>query len=246
LAGNSALARLMLQRAESSFPEGAEAQLANDGDSIGADQTTDIQSIKDESRTDGSSLQRTVDGSVGPARPARWPGGADAQNFPPVQRAAHGGVSVQRVGGAVVGRLCVRSNVISAGLTAGHAWLSYTPNGGSETTYGTWGNRRPIGLHRDLEVGFGFAASRCTDLDATDKGALDSFAAGNNAWSLLNNCASFAARGWQSVTMESLDYTSMGIPNPSALGAGISAANGGPIGVLAPAGAPAGAGSSSL
>lgn len=138
-----------------------------------------------------------------------------------VQREA---LAVQRVGGPTVGRLCVRSNVVSEGLTAGHAWLSYTPTGGSETTYGTWGNRNPIGLHRDLEVGFSHKASRCKDIDAAELTALDTFATSNNAWSLTNNCASFAGRGWAAVTGESLSYTSWGIPNPSALGAGISAA----------------------
>lgn len=135
---------------------------------------------------------------------------------------------IQRRGGPSVGRLSVRTNVIDAGLTAGHAWLSYTPTGGSETTYGTWGNRNPIGLYRDLEVGRSFAASRTSDIDSSDQGKLTSFASANNSWSLFNNCASFAARGWLTVTGESLSYTnSLGIPNPSSLGAGIKAANGG-------------------
>lgn len=133
---------------------------------------------------------------------------------------------IQMRGGAKVGRLCVVTNVVSQGLTAGHAWLSYTPTGGGETTYGTWGNRDPIGLHRNLEVGKAYAARRCTDVDAADVTQLDSYASANNAWGYVNNCASFAARGWLSVTGESLSYTSMGIPNPSALGAGISAAGG--------------------
>jgi hypothetical protein len=132
----------------------------------------------------------------------------------------------QMRGGATVGRLCIVSNVISAGLTAGHAWLSYTPSGGAETTYGTWGNRTPIGLHRDLELGRPYATRRCTDLDAADKSALDSFATANNAWSYTNNCASFAARGWLAVTGEHVPYTTLGIPNPSALGAGIRSLGG--------------------
>lgn len=133
---------------------------------------------------------------------------------------------IQMRGGETVGRLCVVSNVVSEGLLAGHAWLSYTPTDGSETTYGTWGNRDPIGLHRDLEVGNSYAARRCTDVDAADKTNLDTYASSNNAWSYTNNCASFAARGWLAVTGESLSYTTLGIPNPSALGAGISSAGG--------------------
>jgi hypothetical protein len=128
---------------------------------------------------------------------------------------------LQRRGSTPIGTLCVRTNAVNAGLTAGHAWLSYTPTGGRETTYGTWGNRSPIGLHRDLEVRLGFIANRCTEVDATDVTALNSFAVSNNAWSLTNNCASFAARGWRQVTGESIPHTSFFIPNPSALGAGI-------------------------
>ena len=151
--------------------------------------------------------------------------------------------SIQRRGGATVGDLAIRTNVIGAGLTAGHAWLSYTPAGGAQTTYGTWGNRAPIGLHRDLELGYPYAASRSTALDATDYTALTTFAAANNAWGYLNNCASFAARGWRAVTGESLPYTnSLGIPNPSSLGTGIVAAGG--VLAAAPVGGGSSAGSS--
>ncbi|MFY9269856.1 MAG: DUF4157 domain-containing protein [Candidatus Manganitrophaceae bacterium] len=148
--------------------------------------------------------------------------------------------AIQRRGGATVGQLSINSNVVNAGLTAGHAWLAYTPNAGPMTTYGTWGNRVPIGLHRDIELGYAAAATRTTALDAVDYTALTTFAAANNSWGYINNCASFAARGWQTVTGEALSYTSYGIPNPSALGAGIVAANGGAVGVLAAAPAPAG------
>lgn len=120
-----------------------------------------------------------------------------------------------------VGKLCIVSNVVSEGLSAGHAWLSYTPKGGSETTYGTWGNLNPKGLYRDRELGQAAAARRCTDIDAGGLNKLEAFANSNNAWSLTNNCASFAARGWKEVTGEHIPHRSLGIPNPSALGAGI-------------------------
>jgi hypothetical protein len=144
--------------------------------------------------------------------------------------------AIQCRGGATVGTLSINTNVISAGLTAGHAWLAYSPVGGAMTTYGTWGNRTPIGLHRNLELGYTPAAIRSTALDTTDHTALTTFAAANNAWGYINNCASFAARGWRGVTGESLSYSTIGIPNPSALGAGIVAANGGATGVLPAAG----------
>ena len=143
----------------------------------------------------------------------------------PLQRRPAGPV-LQRRGGATVGRLCIVSNVNNEGLLAGHAWLSYTPTGGSETTYGTWGNVDPIGLHRDREVGRAYKARRCTDIDADDLATLDSYATANDRWSYTNNCASFAARGWLRVTGEPVAYTTWGIPNPSALGAGITALGG--------------------
>lgn len=134
---------------------------------------------------------------------------------------------IQRRGGPAVGQLSINSNVVNQGLVAGHAWLSYTPVGGSETTYGTWGNREPVGLHRNLELSYTAAASRTAPLDNADHANLTSFAAANNSWGYINNCASFAARGWRAVTGESLSHTWLGIPNPSSLGAGILSANGG-------------------
>ena len=134
---------------------------------------------------------------------------------------------VQRRGGTTVGEFGVHTNAVDQGLIAGHAWLSYTPNAGSMTTYGTWGNRTPIGLHRNLELSYTPAASRTTNIDSTDRSNLTAFVGTNNDWGYINNCASFAARGWYAVTGESLSHTTWSIPNPSALGSGIVAANGG-------------------
>ena len=139
---------------------------------------------------------------------------------------------IQRRGGAVVGSLSINTNVINGGLIAGHAWLAYTPTGGAMTTYGTWGNRNPIGLHNNIELGYVASATRTTNLDAADHVALMNFAAANNRWGYINNCSSFAARGWRAVTGERLSHKTLGIPNPSSLGAGIVAANGGVNGVL--------------
>jgi hypothetical protein len=146
---------------------------------------------------------------------------------------------IQFRGGAAVGTLRVKSSDVGSSLIAGHAWLSFTSTGGGETTHGTWGNQNPIGYHANLELGRAGAAERATALDATDLGNLNTFIGANNAWSYINNCSSFAARGWAAVTGEWLAYRSLGIPNPSALGVGIVAANGGTTGVL-----PAGRGSS--
>lgn len=146
---------------------------------------------------------------------------------------------IQLRGGAKAGVLSIKSSHVGSSLIAGHAWLSYVPNAGGEQTHGTWGNVDPIGYHANLEVGRGAAAMRSTDVDATDLGNLNTFIGANNAWGYLNNCSSFAARAWKDVTNESLAYKTLGIPNPSALGVGIVAANGGTTGVL-----PAGRGSS--
>jgi hypothetical protein len=139
---------------------------------------------------------------------------------------------IQFRGGASVGTLSVKSSHVGSSLIAGHAWLSYTPTGGGEQTHGTWGNQPHIGYHANKEVGRAAAAERATDLDGTDLGNLNTYVANNDAWSYINNCSSFAARGWKAVTNESLAYKSLGIPNPSALGVGIVAANGGATGVL--------------
>jgi len=163
----------------------------------------------------------------GAAQMRRNPASAkSARGVTPAQQRGKGGSVMQMRGGATVGRLCVVSNAVNDGLTAGHAWLSYTPAGGTEATYGTWGNRNPIGLHNNLERGQAHKARRCTDVDAVDVAALGGFRGSNDSWSYVNNCASFAARGWLAVTGESLSYTTVGIPNPSALGAGITAAGG--------------------
>lgn len=213
-----------VQREESSNPEDMEEQL---------EQTGALQRLAVDHQPEASAVQRAADGNhVHTGAASSW------------AKPAASGFVVQRRGGPKVGTLCVVSNVVSAGLTAGHAWLSYTPDGGTETTYGTWGNLKPKGLYRDREVGRAFAAKRCTDVDAADVTALNTFAAGNNTWTLTNNCSSFAARGWYAITGEGIDHTTMGIPNPSALGAGITAANGGATGVLAAGGGGASSGSS--
>lgn len=229
LAGNRAVAQhvqrlsapapVRIQRQETSNPENMEEQLEQTGQ-----------------------LQRSAEGQ--PVQRAASSATLGHTGATSSSSAPSGGFVVQRRGGPKVGTLCVVSNVVSAGLTAGHAWLSYTPDGGTETTYGTWGNLTPKGLYRDREVGRPFAARRCTDVDAADVAALNTFAAGNNSWTLTNNCSSFAARGWYAVTGEGIDHTSLGIPNPSALGAGITAANGGATGVLPVGGPGASSGSS--
>ncbi len=219
------LAEEPIQRQETSFPKEAENAL---------EQENQVQRKKAKVSTD---RQHTSPDRID--RSAYHGGkalGTGTIRYRPALMSKRGGLNkmIQMRGGATVGHLSVNTNVINAGLIAGHAWLAYTPRGGTKTTYGTWGNRRPIGLHRNLELGYTPAATRTTAIDATDHTALSGFISTNTGWGYLNNCASFAARGWHSVTREALSYTnSIGIPNPSSLGAGIVAANGGATGTLA-------------
>lgn len=41
-------------------------------------------------------------------------------------------------------------------MMSGHSWISYTPDGGANVTYGTWGNNptgKGNGLFENLETG---------------------------------------------------------------------------------------------
>ncbi len=62
----------------------------------------------------------------------------------------------------------------SGGLS-GHSWISYTPDGGITTTYGTWGNNpygMGNGLHENLEQGRQGDASRSMYLNDEQEAAL--------------------------------------------------------------------------
>lgn len=147
---------------------------------------------------------------------------------------------IQCRGGAPVKQMEIKSSHVGSSLIAGHAWISINSlTGMEEESHGTWGNQPHIGYNRNLEMGSPAGAKRTTDLDATDLAAFRTFCGANDSWGYINNCSSFAARGWRTITGERLAYKTIGIPNPSALGVGIVAANGGATGVL-----PAGRGSS--
>jgi hypothetical protein len=125
-------------------------------------------------------------------------------------------------------------------LTSGHSWIDYQPDGGEDTTYGTWGNnpqdpttRVPLGngLHTNLELGWPDDAHR--SIRITDKQEKQLFAkikdyqdTGADGWSLLWPCSAFAADAWQAATGERLADRSFGIiSNPSKLKSSILAAN---------------------
>jgi RHS repeat-associated protein len=121
-----------------------------------------------------------------------------------------------------------------SGGISGHAWISYTPDGGTAITYGTWGNN-PYGLgnglHTNLEKGRQGDASRTTHLDDDQEAALldviNSYEkAGTEGWGYLKPCSSFATDAWNSATGESLSPYGP-YSNPSSLIKSIMNANGG-------------------
>ena len=124
-------------------------------------------------------------------------------------------------------------------LLSGHSWIEYQPDGGSPTTYGTWGNNpRGLGngLHENLELGRPGDATRTVHLDDAQEAALykkieEYKAKGADGWGYLTPCSSFASDAWVTATGEKLEDREYGvISNPSTLKQSIDTANaGGPV-----------------
>jgi hypothetical protein len=116
-----------------------------------------------------------------------------------------------------------------------HSWISYTPDGGATTTYGTWGNNPEglaNGLETNLEQGRAADASRREYLNDAEEAALMALiqnykAMGTGAWSMGSPCSSFAANAWNSATGEQLNTQWGPISNPTSLTNAIISANGG-------------------
>ena len=105
------------------------------------------------------------------------------------------------------------SNGASSSLsTSGHAWLSYTDDEGTTTTFGTWGNDPGglgNGLHYNLESGRTSEVSRTVTLTTAQEIQLLGFVKetserGEDAWGYFDNCAGFAVEGWELITNEDL------------------------------------------
>lgn len=128
---------------------------------------------------------------------------------------------------------------VADGLIGGHSWITYTPDGGTTTTYGTWGNNPSNmgnGLHENLELGRTDGVSRSAHIDdAAEKKLMDKINAykgkGAKAWKLGSPCSSFARDAWKAGTGENLNSNTLGgigpISNPSTLSKSINKANGG-------------------
>ena len=122
--------------------------------------------------------------------------------------------------------------LLGSGGTSGHSWISYTPDGGSTTTYGTWGNNPSglgNGLHLNLEAGRTGDVSRSAHIDDKHEEVLDNLIdsydkEGEDAWGYLTPCSSFAADAWNSSTGENLNPYGP-YSNPSTLKDSISNAN---------------------
>ncbi|HEV3481169.1 MAG TPA: RHS repeat-associated core domain-containing protein [Candidatus Acidoferrales bacterium] len=120
-------------------------------------------------------------------------------------------------------------------MTSGHSWIQFVPDGGTATTYGTWGNN-PMGLgnglHQNLEVGRTGDASRTMYLSDAQQAQL--FAVikqyhdmGPDAWKLGAPCSTFSANAWKAATGERLNVHWGPISSPTTLKESIIAANGG-------------------
>jgi RHS repeat-associated protein len=131
-----------------------------------------------------------------------------------------------------------------------HSWISYTPDGGGTTTYGTWGNNPNglgNGLLQNLEQGRGADASRTEHLnDAQESQLMNQIQQyrdkGADGWKLGSPCSTFAADAWHSATGETLNTHWGPISNPTTLTQSIINANGGQANMVA---TPSPAGSSS-
>ncbi len=129
-------------------------------------------------------------------------------------------------------------------LLSGHSWVEYQPDGGTGTTYGTWGNNpRGLGngLHTNLEQGRTGDATRSAHLtDEQEKALLkkisDYQAKGKDGWGYLSPCSTFASDAWEAGTGEKLAHRRLGVvSNPSTLKDSIEAANtGGAVAVPPP------------
>ena len=136
------------------------------------------------------------------------------------------------------GLLTVYSNVNSNDTMsdvpiAGHSWISFTPDGGETTTYGTWGNTNPSGLQQNKELAASYTSSRSDELAPNQVAALFATISvyaneGSGAWGYLSPCSTFASSAWYSATSEFLDPTGGGLfSTPTGLQTSIIKANGG-------------------
>lgn len=118
----------------------------------------------------------------------------------------------------------------SASILDGHSWISYTPEGGTKTTFGTYGNHPnggPNGLHEGLELNrpekYGMGdATRTKWLNDEEERRLFSEIdryrnMGEEGWTSGRTCSTFASDTWYSATGERLPAEDGSYPNPTTL-----------------------------
>jgi hypothetical protein len=107
---------------------------------------------------------------------------------------------------AIVGTLTINvidvSGSASSSNTSGHAWIEFADNSGNTTTFGTWGNQGAVEYDINREKDYVADASYSVSITYNDfQNILDYNATdGNTNWSLIYNCAGYAAGIWQAVT----------------------------------------------
>jgi hypothetical protein len=116
----------------------------------------------------------------------------------------------------------------------GHSWIEYCPIDGVSVTYGTWGNN-PLnqgnGLMENAEPRtLRTNATRSRILDHEQEQRLfDIIEAyrrrGEQAWTLLTPCSTFAAEAWEQATGERLTHQIAMVSTPARLAKAIVEAN---------------------
>lgn len=125
------------------------------------------------------------------------------------------------------------SDGTSSSSTSGHSWISYTPDGGNTTTYGSWGNNptgQGNGLFTNLEQSFASQVSRSSYLDNSQEQSLMNTignyqSMGSSAWSYTNPCSGFASNAWRHATGEALN-DGWPVSTPTTLKSSIFSKNG--------------------
>jgi RHS repeat-associated protein len=139
---------------------------------------------------------------------------------------------------------CGNLTIYSSGThgLGNHSWISFTPDGGKTTTYGTYGNHPPDPntgqpLPNGVEVNYDAGrtdanATRTEHLtDAQQQALFNTInhyeGEGQNAWSYGAPCSTFACQAWNNATGEHLSPYWGPISNPTSLTHSITKANGG-------------------
>jgi hypothetical protein len=108
---------------------------------------------------------------------------------------------------ANAGTLSIRatsSGTASSSNTAGHAWIEFTSTSGNTTTFGTWGNQGSVEYYvnkeKDYDTSNAFSYSIPITYAVFQNVLNYNAISGNTNWSLIYNCAGYAAGVWNAAT----------------------------------------------